>query len=352
MGYDQQGGPPGRGGLSGRLIGAALIALIGLFMYWNQVQDNPVHGEKQHVSLSPSDEIRLGLESAPRMASEMGGEVPDTDPRAQEVQRMGNYIVTHTIASKSPWKFKFHLLADEKTINAFALPGGQVFITLGLYDKLQTEAQLAGVLSHEMGHVIERHSAQQMAKSQLGNMLIVAVATGSSNDHGSHGVYTPAFIASAVNQMIQLRYSRADESQADLWGVKLMEAVGYDPRAMIAVMQILKSAGGSGSMPQMFQTHPNPDLRIKQIEKVPRKKSASPQFVGREGPAEVIRTGMVNRHIRFLALARARARARIYLFSFLINFKMRGGEKIGHGHGHGQGIKSSLGIATYFMSLT
>lgn len=248
-----------QGNFKGRLIAALAIALIGFFVYMGQVQENPVTGERQHVAISPEQEIRLGLESAPEMSREMGGEVPSNDRRAIEVQKIGDYIVNHTEAGKSPWKFKFHLLADEKTVNAFALPGGQIFITVGLLDKLQTEAQLAGVLGHEIGHVIERHSAQQMAKNQLGQSLIVAVAAGSDQQSQS------LMLASVVNQMIQLRYGRHDESQADEWGLKLMEKAGYDPRAMIQVMEVLKAASGGGRGIEIFQTHPNPDLRIEQI---------------------------------------------------------------------------------------
>jgi len=246
------------GNFKGRMIIAIAIAVIGLFMYMSQVEENPVTGERQHVAISPEQEIRLGLESAPAMSREMGGEVPASDPRSIEVQKIGEFIISHTAAAKSPWKFKFHLLADNKTVNAFALPGGQIFITVGLLDKLQTEAQLAGVLSHEIGHVIERHSAQQMAKNQLGQSLIVAVATGSSENQS-------VAVASVVNQMIQLRYGRQDESQADQWGLKLMEKAGFNPRAMIQVMEILKAAGGNGRGIELFQTHPNPDLRIEQI---------------------------------------------------------------------------------------
>jgi len=263
--YDRENGQQGGNSSLGRWITALIIALIGIFMYMSNVQINPVTGEKQYVSMTPNQEIQLGLDSAPQMALEMGGEVPSSDPRAKLVQALGQKIVENTDAVKSPWKFKFHLLKDESTVNAFALPGGQVFITLGLYNRLTSEAQLAGVLSHEMGHVIERHSAEQMATSQLGQSIIMAVATGASSDQSS--AQQSAMIASVVNQALQLRYSRNDESEADIWGIKLMSQVGFTPRAMIEVMQILKEAsGGHSSQPEIFQTHPNPDLRIKQIE--------------------------------------------------------------------------------------
>lgn len=261
---DQDSGQRGGRGFRGRIIGAIIIAVIAWLMYMSQVQENPVTGERQHVAMSPSQEISLGLESAPQMARQMGGELPPNDPRTRRVQRMGEMIIANTDAKKSPWKFEFHLLADPRTVNAFALPGGQIFITEGLLSRTKTDAQLAGVLSHEIGHVIERHTAQQMAKGQLGQMLVVAVGAAASDDPSGS---TPGMIAGLVNQMMQLRYSRGDESEADLWGIRLMSQMGYDPRAMIEVMQILKAAGGGDpSTLEFFKTHPDPDIRIQQIE--------------------------------------------------------------------------------------
>lgn len=252
-------------GISGRLIVAVIIAVIGFLGYLMQVQQNPVTGERQHISISPDQEIRLGLQSAPAMAQQMGGEIADADPHHAEVEKIGNFLVTNTVAKSSPWKFQFHVIADTKTINAFALPGGQIFITMGLLNKLQTEAQLAGVLGHEMGHVIERHSAEQMAKSQLGQALILAVGMGSSDPNHPDLAMNTTMIASMVNHMMELRYSRKDESEADTWGLKLMAEAGYNPRAMIQVMEILKAAGDHGHSIEMFQTHPNPDIRIQNI---------------------------------------------------------------------------------------
>lgn len=255
-----------RSSFTGRLIVALIIAAVGWMMYMNQVEVNPVTGEKQHVSISPKQEVSLGLESAPQMAREMGGELSDGDPRTQVVKKMGAFLLAKSDAKESPWQFQFHLLADPETVNAFALPGGQVFITRGLYDRIETEAELAGVLGHEMGHVIERHTAQQMAKTQLGKLLVVAVgAAASDSGNGGQG-YSPLVIANMVNQMIQLRYSRGDESQADVWGLKIMQQAGFDPNAMIQVMEVLKSVGGGRSVPQIFQTHPDPDKRIQDIK--------------------------------------------------------------------------------------
>jgi predicted Zn-dependent protease len=254
------------GGIYTRIIMALMIAFIGWIMYMSHTEKNPVTGEKQHVAITPDQEVRMGLESAPEMTREMGGEVSASDPRAIEVKKIGQQLLEASDAKESPWQFKFHLLSDDKTVNAFALPGGQVFITLGLLDKLSNEAELAGVLGHEMGHVIERHSAQQMAKSQLGQWMIVAVSTGASSDNQSGSSSTPLMVASLVNQVIQMRFSRHDESQADIWGLKIMQQAGYNPQAMISVMEVLKEASGKGAPLAIFQTHPDPDLRIKQIK--------------------------------------------------------------------------------------
>lgn len=254
---------------------ALIIAAIGFFTYLSHTEENPVTGVKQHVSITPQQEIRLGLQAAPQMAAKMGGEIPSSDPRAQEVQKIGQQIISQSDAHKGPWRFQYHLLADSKTINAFALPGGQIFITLGLLNQLETEAQLAGVLAHETGHVIQRHSAQQMAKSQLGQILVLATGVGASDpSHPSRGQQVAA-VASLVNQMTQLRYSRKDELEADQWGLKLMAQAGYNPKAMLEVMRILEKSAPKGHTPEMLLTHPYPENRIEQIKAYLEKHPAS-----------------------------------------------------------------------------
>lgn len=257
-------GDQGRGS---RLFIALIIAAVGFFMYLTHTEKNPITGVKQHIAITPQQEIRLGLQAAPGMAAKMGGEIPSSDPRTQEVQKIGQQIISGTEAHRGPWHFQFHLLADPKTINAFALPGGQIFITLGLLNKLETEAQLAGVLAHETGHVIERHSAQQMATGELGQILVMATGVGASDaNHPSHA-QAAAAVANIINQVTQLRYSRKDELQADQWGLRLMAEAGYNPKAMLEVMQILeKAVPAGGHTPEMLLTHPYPENRRAQIK--------------------------------------------------------------------------------------
>jgi predicted Zn-dependent protease len=267
-GYDQGNGGR-RGGFPMRIVIALVIAGIGIVTYLGRTQINPVTGEKQRVAMSVDQEKALGLQAAPKMAQQMGGVLdPKKDPDARIVAEVGHKLVDATEASKSPYvgNFNFYLLEDPNTINAFALPGGQIFITRGLYNRLQDESQLAGVLGHEVGHVIHRHSAEHMAKGQLGQMLVVATGVGASDEGGRGQMATAA--AAMANQMLQLKYGRGDESESDSYGLKLMEQAGYDPSGMLAVMQVLKEAGGGRKQPEFMMSHPLPENRLQEIKTI------------------------------------------------------------------------------------
>ena len=257
------GGGGGRGISFRTIIGIAVI-LFGIISYFSHESINPVTGERQVVDLKPDQEIALGLQSAPAMIEQMGGEVPESDPRAKEVHRIGAKIATTPKPKMSGYPFQYHLLADTQTVNAFALPGGPIFITLGLYSKLPDEAALAGVLGHETGHVVERHVAQQIAQSKLGQSLVLG--TGIAASDRRNGLATWA-LADVANQMLQLKFSRKDEAQADQCGLEYMTDAGYDPRAMIDVMKVLQSISAGGSTPEFLETHPDPGNRIEAIQK-------------------------------------------------------------------------------------
>src|SRR5262245_59398054 len=124
-----------------QLLFALIVAVVSLIGYFSLRQENPVTGEIQHVSLSPDQEIALGLKAAPEMEAQYGGQSADRAGQAK-VQAVGSRIISRTKAHETPYRFQFHLLGDRRTINAFALPGGQVFITDALFDRLQTEGEL------------------------------------------------------------------------------------------------------------------------------------------------------------------------------------------------------------------
>ncbi len=242
----------------GRIIIGIVIALIAVISYYMKTQQNPVTGEQQKVSLTVKQEIALGMQSAPEMIKEFGG--LSSDKRMSNyVEQIGGRVVSSTEAENSPYNFKFHLLADEKTVNAFALPGGQIFITMALLKRLKTEDQVAGVLGHEIGHIINRHSAEHIAQQELTQGLIQATDIASGD---------PGMISRFVGSMVNMKYGREDELESDRYGVKYLIQSGYKPEAMIEVMQILQEASGGGSQPEFMSTHPNPENRIGRLKEV------------------------------------------------------------------------------------
>lgn len=243
---------------SGRLIIAAIIALVSLGTYFGTTSENPLTGEKQRVAMSPEQEIALGLRSAPEMAAQMGGVSRDAQVVAR-VRRIGEKLVRESLAAKSPYKFSFHVLADPRNVNAFALPGGPVFITEGLLRHLKSEAEVAAVLGHEIGHVIARHSSERLAKQQLTQGLVSAAVLGT-------GDYSTAQIGQMVGGMINMKYGREDEIESDRLGLRIMAEAGYDPRAMIRVMEVLAQASGGSRQPEFMSTHPAPENRAARIQ--------------------------------------------------------------------------------------
>ncbi|SFP86908.1 M48 family metallopeptidase [Hymenobacter arizonensis] len=248
-----------------RFIIAIIVAAVSLFGYYFNTSKNEITGETQHVSMSADQEIALGLQAAPSMAAQYGGVSTNAQARAA-VQQVGQKLIASTKASQTPYKFQFHLLADDKTINAFALPGGQIFITEGLLKNLKTEAQLAGVLAHEIGHVVGRHSAAQVAKSNLTQGLAGAATIASYDPNSPGSSIAKAAIAAAIAKVVSMRFSRNDELEADKLAVDFTPQAGYDPRAMIEVMNILAQAGGRSSTPEFMSTHPDPGNRIALLE--------------------------------------------------------------------------------------
>ena len=245
-----------RGGRKIRLIIGAGLVLFAVLKYCSSAEINPYTNEKQHIGLSETEEIAMGLNATPQMAHQHGGLHPDTQYQ-DAVDRVGKKLVNNSIAKDSNYKFDFHLLADERTINAFALPGGQIFITYALFSKLENIDQLAGILGHEIGHVLGRHSAERIAKDGLTQGILSGVAVG-VDPSAAQG-------AAAVAQLINMKYGRDDELQSDDLGVQFMMQAGYNPEAPIGVMKILKDAAGPKRAPEFQSTHPDPENRIEKI---------------------------------------------------------------------------------------
>lgn len=249
------------------LIVALVMGGFALCKYYGQSSINDITGETQHISITPEQEIAMGLQSAPEMAQEMGG-LSNNQQAAAIVKQVGQKVVQNSAAKNTPYQYDFHLLADPQTINAFALPGGQIFITEGLLMRLTTDGRsldqdmLAGVLGHEVGHVVARHSAEKMAQMELAQGLTGAVTMATYDPSNPNSGY----IAQAVANMIQLKYGRGQELQSDNLGVRFMLEAGYEPEDLINVMEILKQASGPNRTPEFQSTHPDPENRKEAIQ--------------------------------------------------------------------------------------
>lgn len=240
------------------LIGVAIIAFA-YIQRCNRQEINPYTGKEQAISMTTDQEIAIGLQNAPQMAQQHGGLYPDERLQAY-VDMVGNKLVNSSLAKQTPYKYDFHLLADDQTINAFALPGGQCFITYALLSKLESEDQLAGVLGHEIGHVLGKHSAERITESEYWSK----VTTGAT-------VFDMGSVAGGYGQNTLLKNGRGDELESDELGVKFMIDAGYNPEAMIGVMQILKTAAGPNRVPEFQSSHPDPENRIEKIKEAIRK---------------------------------------------------------------------------------
>lgn len=270
------GGSGAGSALKARLLIALAIAAFAFLSYYAKSKDiNEVTGEPERVALTDeADEIQLGLQAKPEMIGMHGG--PSRNIAAQQqVQTVGWRLLEaldKELAKfnrenpganrRNPYEeaFQFTLLSDPKTVNAFALPGGQVFITEALYAALETEGQLAGVLGHEIGHVLSRHGNKQMARQGMFQGLAGAIGV-------LGGTQESAQAAQMISATLSMKYGREAELESDDWGVRLCYQAGYDPRAMIGVMKVLEEAGGGQAPPEFFSTHPKPANRVEFIER-------------------------------------------------------------------------------------
>jgi len=267
------------GGLFRLLLGnPRLLIALGLIVYafikysaTTTKQENPFTGDTVTVmKMTPEEETALGLQSVPEMAQQFGGEVRDALIR-NKINQIGHRLLEakERIVTKRgkqeleyDYEFQFHVLNDMKTINAFALPGGQIFITMALLSRLPNEDAVAGVLGHEIGHVLARHSMQQMAKSGLLSGLVNAAVVATSD-----GTRNNSQIAQMVGQVLQTKYGREAESQSDRIGIQLLMEAGYKPDALLDVMKVLAdSMKGGGRPPEILSTHPFPETRARQIQ--------------------------------------------------------------------------------------
>lgn len=233
---------------------------------------SPVTGQKIIAYLSWDQEIEIGASAAPDLVEQSGGLVSD-DAVAAYLTDMGDAMVEQIEPGipELPWEFG---MLDADIVNAFSLPGGKVYISRGLASLLRTEAELAGVVGHEIGHVTARHANQRISRQlNLAAPLILADAAigiliPRKNDGGAGmiaGVAAP--ILQVGGKAVSLRYDRAEEYEADEIGMRYMARAGYNPEGQRRVLSVLQQASGGGSF-DLFSTHPAPKARVDRATKL------------------------------------------------------------------------------------
>src|SRR5216117_2841035 len=219
---------------------------------------NPATGARQLMLISESQEIAMGRDYDKQVVASIGL-YPDSGLQ-RYIQQFGTRLAATSERPNLPWSFR---VVDDPVVNAFALPGGFIYVTRGILAHLNSEAELAGVVGHEIGHVTARHSVSQLSKQQLAQIGL-AVGTIASPDFERF-----AGLASAGLGVLFLKYSRDNERQADDLGLRYMRRVNYDPREMPHVFEMLtrvSQAQVGGRVPEWLATHPDPENRRGRIE--------------------------------------------------------------------------------------
>jgi Zn-dependent protease with chaperone function len=238
---------------------ALLLALLISSTSWSATPTvTPELPDPGHPGMSKQQQEQLGLKTAAEVYKQMPV-LPDSNPVAQYVQQLGKKLVT-VIPPEHSWPYQFHVI-QQSDINAFALPGGPIFVNIGTINAADNEAELAGVMSHEMSHVYMQHSAKQAPKQEWAGILsaLGGLLGGPAGDLAQMGIQFGA-------GTLLMKYSRYDEAQADAVGAIIMYKNGYDPRAMAEFFQKLERMVGNGG-PQFLSDHPNPGNRVEAVDK-------------------------------------------------------------------------------------
>jgi predicted Zn-dependent protease len=260
--------------MSMRGFAAHVAAVVVIALGLAGCATNPATSESQLSLISRQQEIQMGRQAAQQARQTLG--LVDDRARQQSVDRIGRRCAAETERPDLPWSFA---VVDDPTPNAFALPGGFIFVTRGMMNLLTSEAQLASILGHEIAHVTARHAVNQLSKQQLAQLGL-----------GLGGIFVPEVHAlSPVSgtglNLLFLKYSRDDEREADKLGFQYARRQGYDVSEFADVFAVLQRAshGSAGALPGWLSTHPAPPERVETARQRAVQAGAQPNAtVGRE----------------------------------------------------------------------
>ncbi len=236
-------------------------------------ETNPYTGRKQLLMTSVGQEMQMGAQAYNQVKSDPKMR-PSQDPREIEpVKRVAARIIEAAKRSKyaemaQQFQWEVTVIKDDKTANAFALPGGKIAVYTGIFPMAKTEAGLAAVMGHEVVHALARHGAERMSQGQVANigLQVVGAAVGMSSKNPMLGQATMAALGAGAQVGVLLPFSRKHESEADYVGILLAADAGYDPRESVALWERMAHMSGGEGTAEFLSTHPSHDTRIDQLK--------------------------------------------------------------------------------------
>ncbi|MDC8450675.1 MAG: M48 family metalloprotease [Nitrospira sp.] len=236
-------------------------------------ETNPYTGRSQLLMTSIGQEMQMGVQAYDQVKADPKMR-PSQDPREIEpVKRVAARIVEAAKRSKyaqmaQQFQWEVMVIKDDKTANAFALPGGKMAVYTGIFPMAKTEAGLAAVMGHEVVHALARHGAERMSQGQVANvgLQVVGAAIGISSKNPALGQATMAALGAGTQVGVLLPFSRKHESEADYVGILLAADAGYDPRESVALWERMAQLSGGGGQAEFLSTHPSHDTRIEQLK--------------------------------------------------------------------------------------
>src|SRR5262245_25168593 len=208
---------------------------------------------------SPQQDVELGRDVSRQAERELS--ILNDRRATAYISSLGRQLAAHAPGEKYPYQFK---IVNDSAINAFALPGGYVYVNRGIIDAADDEAQVAGVIAHEIGHVALRHGTNQASKAYIAQAPL-AILGGALGSNSIGGVLAQLGISFAASSLL-LKYSRDAETQADLMGTQILYDSGYDPNAMVQFFEKIQ-AESKGRAVQFLSDHPNPENRISNVQR-------------------------------------------------------------------------------------
>ena len=263
-----------RASLKGVQAAVAGGLLLGLFMLTSGCETNPYTGRSQLLMTSVAEEMQLGAQAYSQVKNDPKVK-QSQDPREIEpVKRVAARIIEAAKRSKyaemaKQFQWEVTVIKDDKTMNAFALPGGKIAVYTGIFPVAKTEAGLAAVLGHEVTHALARHGAERMSQGQLTNaaLQVIGAAAGASGMNPVLSQGAMAALGAGAQVGVLLPFSRSHESEADYIGILLAADSGYDPRESVHLWERMEQLSGGGGPSEFLSTHPGHETRIAQLKK-------------------------------------------------------------------------------------